>query len=188
MWLALNRDYSPGPGAYRKAQRCIRMASRLGLPVVTLIDTPGANPSEGSETGGLAWEIAATFEVLLSASVPVVSVVTGEGGSGGALALATADKLLAYRDSFFSVIGPEAAAAILWRDAGRAGEMAAMLRLTAPDLLRLGVVDGVVDEELTDSSITRVVAYHLDLLSREAERDWAARRRDRWRNKDDGNR
>ena len=177
--LALDRAHPPGPGAYRKARRCIEIAERLGLPVVTLVDTPGANPSEGSETGGIAWEIGKLLEAMLAATVPIVSVLIGEGGSGGGLAFATADVLLAYEDSFFSVIGPEAAAAILWRDATRAAEAARVMRVTAHDLVSLGIADALVAESLSAESLRRVVAYHLARLE-EAD---PQRRRRRWRNR-----
>jgi len=177
--LALDRAHPPGPGAYRKARRCVEIAERLSLPIVTIIDTPGANPSEGSETGGIAWEIAKLLEAMLAATVPTVSVLTGEGGSGGALAFATADVLLAYEDSFFSVIGPEAAAAILWRDATRADEAARALRVSAHELLKLGIADALVAEPLSIESLRRVVAYH---LARPEPVDPEARRQ-RWRDR-----
>jgi acetyl-CoA carboxylase carboxyl transferase beta subunit/acetyl-CoA carboxylase carboxyl transferase alpha subunit len=179
--LGLNRDHSPGPGAYRKVRRCIEIAERLDLPIVTIIDTPGANPSEGAETGGVAWEIARTFEALLRAPVPVVCVLTGEGGSGGALAVAVGDVLLAYEDSFFSVIAPEAAATILWRDPGRAEDAARSLKLTAADLQRLGIADAVLAEPLSADSLRRALAYHLRRVH-ESGPDWETGRLARWRN------
>jgi acyl-CoA carboxylase subunit beta len=179
--LALNRNRAPGPGAYRKARRCLRLADRLGIPVVTLIDTPGADPSERSEAGGIAWEIAATFEAMLSIEVPIVSIVTGLGGSGGALALAAGDVLLAHVSSAFSVVAPEAAAEILWRDADRGPEAARLLRLTAADLVALGIADGAIESPLDGASLAAAVAYHLDLLHDRGPR--AASRRDRWRTK-----
>ena len=179
--LALNRNHAPGPGAYRKARRCLALADRLAIPVVTLVDTRGADPSERSEAGGIAWEIAATTEAMLSAQVPIVSIVTGEGGSGGALALSVGDVLLAHAGSIFSVIAPEAAAEILWRDADRGPEAARMLRLTATDLIELGIADGAIGGPLDGPSLAATVAYHLDLLRDEASR--ATARRGRWRNK-----
>lgn len=183
MILALDHDRPPAPSAYRKARRVVATADRLGIPIVTLIDTPGADPSDESEGGGIAWEIAALFAAVLSARVPILSIVTGEGGSGGALALGSGDLLLAYADSIFSVIGPEAAATILWRDAARAGEAARLLRLTARDLLHLGIADGVVDEPLTPESLRGAVAYHLDRLAEDrVDPDQrVADRRQRWR-------
>jgi acetyl-CoA carboxylase alpha subunit len=177
--LALDRDHAPGPGAYRKARRGVGIASRLGIPIVTLVDTRGADPSEGSEAQGIAWEIGALFEAMLTAPVPVLSFVTGEGGSGGALAFATADRLLALSDSVFSVIAPEAAATILWRDPERAPEIAANLRLTGRDLVELGIADGLVPAPLTSETLAVLIARNLDALG--SEEDRAAARRRRWR-------
>lgn len=136
----------PGPDAYRLAQRGIALAGRLGVPVVTLVDTPGADPSPDAEAGGIGREISATFGAMAAAPVPIVSVCVGEGGSGGALALAYADRLLIEEHAIFSVIAPEGAAAILERDARKAPEVAPLLRLTSSDLLELGIVDAIVDE------------------------------------------
>ena len=181
--LALDRSDPPGPAGFRKARRAVAVASRLDLPVITLIDTPGADPSEESEAAGLAWEIAALFEALLSAPVPVLSVLTGEGGSGGGLAFAVGDVLLAYTSSIFSIIRPESAAEILWRDPSRAPEAAQLLRPSAHDLLRFGIADALVDEPLSARTLQHVLAYHLDLLAGEAATrdDRAEKRRKRWR-------
>jgi acetyl-CoA carboxylase carboxyl transferase subunit beta len=178
--LALDRKSAPGPGAFRKARRCLELAVRLALPVVTLIDTKGADPSEDSEAGGIAWEIAALFDKMLSLPVPIVSCVTGEGGSGGALAFAAGDVLLAYEHSIFSVIGPEAAAAILWRDQGRAGDAAGALKLTAHELLRLGIADELLPEPPDGQALARAVAYHLDHING-SDDDLVTSRRARWR-------
>jgi len=132
------------PAGYRRARRAIATAARLGLPIVTLVDTPGADPSPASERDGVASEIAITFEALLGAPVPTVACVVGEGGSGGALALAACDRLLIQRNAVFSVIAPDAAASILRRD--DLDEVARALRLTSEDLLALGLADGVIDE------------------------------------------
>jgi acetyl-CoA carboxylase carboxyl transferase subunit beta len=181
--LALDRDIPPGPSGFRKARRAVAVAGRLDLPVVTLIDTPGADPSEESESGGLAWAIAALYESLLAAPVPVLSVVTGEGGSGGGLAFAVGDFLLAYTSSVFSIIRPEAAAEILWRDPNRAPEAAQLLKPSAHDLLRFGIADALIDEQLSATTLQHVLAYHLDLLAgatiTRSER--AKHRRKRWR-------
>lgn len=180
--LALDRERAPGPAAYRKAKRVLKIAERLSIPVVTLIDTRGADPSEDSENGGIAWEIASLFEAMLALKVPSLGIVTGEGGSGGALAFGTTDVLLAYELSFFSVIGPELAAEILWRDASRAEEAARSLRLTAHDLLDLGVVDGLLPEPLEAGSVRNAIAHHLGRLSHAGAEDVIAKRRARWRN------
>jgi acyl-CoA carboxylase subunit beta len=180
--LALDRSRSPGPHAYRKAIRCVRVAARLGVPVVTLVDTRGADPSEASEAGGIAWAIAELFETMLTAPVPIVSVLTGEGGSGGALAFACGDVLLAYEDAVFEVIAPELAAEILWRDGGRAADAARLLRIGAGDLLSLGVCDAVLSGRPDPGSLSAAVAYHLGRLGKATTggaRD--ATRRERWR-------
>jgi acetyl-CoA carboxylase carboxyl transferase alpha subunit len=134
------------PAGYRKAARCIRLATKIGIPVVTLVDTPGAHPGLDAERYGQASAIAECLRVLESAPVPVISVITGEGGSGGALALASADRVLMCRYSIYSVISPEGCAAILWKDKSRWKQAARELRIDARSLLSLGVIDGVVDE------------------------------------------
>jgi len=146
----------PRPAGYRLAQRGIALADRLGLAVVGLVDTPGADPGPVAENDGVANEIAATFAAMASLRSPSVAVCCGEGGSGGALALAAADRLLVQEHAIFSVIAPEGAAAILERDATKAPDVAARLRLTAADALELGVADEVVPD---DPSAT-VAALH----------------------------
>ena len=136
----------PHPEGYRKALRLFRHAERLGLPVVTLVDTPGAYPGVQAEERGQSAAVAEIISASSRLTVPLVSVVTGEGGSGGALALATGDRLLVLENAFFSVISPEGCASILWRTAQAAPEAAAALRLTAGDLYELGVADEIVPE------------------------------------------
>ena len=134
----------PTPKAYQLVRRALKMADRLHLPFVSLVDTPGAEPGPDAEREGIAFEIAKTFVAQASLRVASVSLCVGEGGSGGALALAACDRLLLLPDSVFSVIGPEGAAVILGRDAHRAAEFAKLLKLTAPELLELGAIDGIV--------------------------------------------
>ncbi|WP_091607011.1 acetyl-CoA carboxylase carboxyltransferase subunit alpha [Micromonospora mirobrigensis] len=134
------------PAGHRKALRLMRLAARLGLPVVTLVDTPGADPGVDAEEQGQAAAIAESILTMTALPTPVVAVVTGEGGSGGALALAVADRVLMLRRAVYSVISPEGCAAILWPDSPAAPRAARALRLTAPDLSRLGVVDQIVSE------------------------------------------
>jgi acetyl-CoA carboxylase carboxyl transferase subunit alpha len=134
------------PEGYRKAIRLMDMADRFGLPVVTLIDTPGAYPGKGAEERGQAEAIARSTQKCLEIGVPLVSVVVGEGGSGGAVAFATANRILMLEHSIYSVISPEGCASILWKDAEKMREAAAALRLTAQDLLKLGVIDQIVKE------------------------------------------
>ena len=154
--VALDRhagEGRPGPAGFRLARRVMRLAERLGVPVLNLVDTPGAEPGPAAERAGIALEIAETFALQSTLRVPTVAVCVGEGGSGGALAFAATDRLLILEDAVFSVIGPEGAAAILGRDAGRAAEFAALMRLTAPDLAALGVVDTVVSAETLRSAV-----------------------------------
>lgn len=136
----------PAPAGYRKAARLMRMAAKLGLPLVTLIDTPGANPGPDAERGGQAIAIAENLRLLSRLPVPIVAVLIGEGGSGGALALAVADRVLISTNGIYSVISPEGCAAILWKDRSAAPTAAGALRLDAGELLRLGVVDSIVPE------------------------------------------
>lgn len=137
------------PSGHRKALRLMRLAARLGLPVVTLVDTPGADPGVGAEEQGQAAAIAENILTLTVLPTPVLTVITGEGGSGGALALAVADRVLMLENAVYSVISPEGCAAILWPDRSAAPQAARALRLTAPDLCRLGVVDEIVPEPAT---------------------------------------
>lgn len=134
------------PEGYRKAARLFGLADRLGLPIVTLVDTPGAFPGIEAEERGQAEAIARATEASLAVGVPFVAVIVGEGGSGGAVALATANRVLMLEHAVYSVISPEGCASILWRDAGRAADAADAMKLTADNLLRLGVIDQVVAE------------------------------------------
>jgi len=136
----------PHPEGYRKALRFFEHAERFGMPVITLVDTPGAYPGVEAEERGQAGAIAQVIMRSSRLRVPVISIVTGEGGSGGALALATGDRLLMLENSFYSVISPEGCAAILWRTADAAPAAARALRVTAADLLELGLADAVIPE------------------------------------------
>jgi len=136
------------PEGYRKAKRLMELASRFELPIVTLVDTQGADPGIGSEERAQSEAIASCLTTLSRVRVPVVATIVGEGGSGGALALALADRVIMPQHSIYSVASPEGCAAILWGDATRADEAAARLRLTSDDLLAFGIVDEVVPEPL----------------------------------------
>jgi acetyl-CoA carboxylase carboxyl transferase subunit beta len=136
----------PEPEGYRKGMRLMRYAARFGLPVVTIVDTPGAYPGLGAEERGQSVAIAESIMLMSRLPVPTVAVVTGEGGSGGALALATSDRVLMMENAYYSVISPEGCATILFKDAAAAPRAAKALRITGPDLLRLGVMDAVVPE------------------------------------------
>ncbi len=136
------------PEGYRKAIRLMELANRFGLPVLTIVDTPGAYPGKGAEERGQAEAIARSTETCLAVEVPLVSVVIGEGGSGGAVAFATANRVLMLEHSIYSVISPEGCASILWKDSEKMREAAEALRMTAQDLERLGVIDRVIREPL----------------------------------------
>jgi acetyl-CoA carboxylase carboxyl transferase subunit alpha len=134
------------PEGYRKAVRLMDMADRFGIPVISLVDTAGAYPGIGAEERGQAEAIARSTETCLSLGVPNVAVILGEGGSGGAIAIAAANRVLMLEHAIYSVISPEGAASILWRDTAKAQEAATNMKITAQDMVRFGVIDGVVPE------------------------------------------
>lgn len=143
----LKRNFGmPHPEGYRKAIRLYELADRFGLPILTFIDTPGAYPGIGAEERGQSEAIGAALAAMARVGVPIVATIIGEGGSGGALALGVANRVLVLEFACYSVISPEGCAAILWKDAARAEDAAEQLKITAPDLLQLGVVDAVVEE------------------------------------------
>lgn len=143
----LRRNFAmPRPEGYRKAVRLMRHAEKFGFPVLCLIDTPGAEPGVQSEERGQATAIAQSLQAMVQLRVPTVAAVIGEGGSGGALAIGVADRILMLENAVYAVATPEACAAILWKDAGKAPEAAAMMRITAPELAAFGIVDEVVPE------------------------------------------
>jgi acetyl-CoA carboxylase carboxyl transferase subunit alpha len=143
----LKRNFGmPHPEGYRKALRLMRLAERFRLPIVTLIDTPGAHPGLGAEERGQAEAIARNIERMAVLKTPIVVAIVGEGGSGGALALAVGDRVLILENAIYSVISPEGCAAILWRDAALKERAAEALKLTAPDLLAMSLVDEIVPE------------------------------------------
>ncbi|MGI5921574.1 MAG: acetyl-CoA carboxylase carboxyltransferase subunit alpha [Syntrophomonadaceae bacterium] len=141
----------PHPEGYRKVERLLLQAEKFNRPVITIVDTPGAYPGIGAEERGQAWAISRVLMTLSRLRVPIVAVVTGEGGSGGALALAVADRLLMLSNAVFSVVSAEACASILWKDLQRAEEMAEALKMTANDLYQLKIVDEVIEEPLGGS-------------------------------------
>ncbi|HWU63272.1 MAG TPA: acetyl-CoA carboxylase carboxyltransferase subunit alpha [Ensifer sp.] len=137
---------SPRPEGYRKAIRVMELADRFGLPIVSLIDTAGAYPGVDAEERGQAEAIARSTEMCLNVKVPVICIVLGEGGSGGAIAIATGNRVYMLEHAIYSVISPEGAASILWRDSARAKEAATSMKITAEDLKGLGVIDGIIPE------------------------------------------
>jgi len=134
------------PEGYRKALRLMRLASKFGVPIVTLVDTPGAYPGIGAEERGQAEAIARSTDCCLNLGVPIIAVVVGEGGSGGAIAIATANRILMLEHAIYSVISPEGAASIIWRDSNKKEEAATNMKITAQDLDQLGVIDVIVKE------------------------------------------
>lgn len=136
----------PGPEGYRKALRLMKQAEKFGRPIITFIDTPGAYPGKEAEERGQAEAIARNLAEMSSLSVPVICVVTGEGSSGGALALGVGDAVLMLQHAVYAVLSPEGFASILWKDSSRWQEAAGQMKLTAPDLLELGLIDGIVPE------------------------------------------
>jgi acetyl-CoA carboxylase carboxyl transferase alpha subunit len=169
----------PLPEGFREALRLMHLAGKFGLPVVTLIDTPGAYPGYEAERRGIAQALAQNLMAMALLTAPIVSVVIGEGGSGGAIALAVADRVFMLQHAFYSVISPEAAAVILYRDVTKAPDVAAALKLTAADLLRLGVIDGIIpeppggahtDPDAAAAEIKRYVVGALVRLSRVSAR------------------
>ncbi|WP_294614183.1 acetyl-CoA carboxylase carboxyltransferase subunit alpha [uncultured Roseovarius sp.] len=173
------------PEGYRKAVRLMEMADRFGLPVVTLVDTPGAYPGKGAEERGQSEAIARATETCLQIGVPLVSVIIGEGGSGGAVAFASANRVAMLDHSVYSVISPEGCASILWKDSEKMREAAEALRLTAQDLINLGVADRIIDEPLggahrdRDATIEAVGKAINAMLGELDKKDRAALIRDR---------
>ena len=143
----LKRNFgSAHPEGYRKALRLMKIAEKFGLPMITLIDTPGAFPGIGAEERNIAEAIAFNLREMMLLKVPIIAVVLGEGGSGGALGIGVADRVLMMENAYYSVISPEGCAAILWKHRKHAPEAAEAMKLVAPDLMKLGLVDGVVEE------------------------------------------
>jgi acetyl-CoA carboxylase carboxyl transferase subunit alpha len=143
--IARNFGY-PHPEGYRKALRLMRMAEKFNLPIITLVDTPGAYPGVGSEERNVAEAIAVNIREMSTLRVPIVTAIIGEGGSGGALGLAIADKILMMENAYYSVITPEGCAAILWKDRKFAKEATENLRITAQELIKLGIIDEIITE------------------------------------------
>jgi acetyl-CoA carboxylase carboxyl transferase subunit alpha len=182
------------PEGYRKAIRLMDMADRFGLPVITLVDTPGAYPGKGAEERGQSEAIARSTEKCLQIGVPLISIIIGEGGSGGAVAFATSNRLAMLEHSVYSVISPEGCASILWKDAEKMREAAEALRLTAQDLLKLGITDRVIaeplggahrDREATIAAVGKTIAAMLDEMGDMKPKALIKARRDKFLNMGD---
>jgi acetyl-CoA carboxylase carboxyl transferase subunit alpha len=167
---------SAHPEGYRKALRVMRLAEKFGLPIVALVDTPGAFPGIGAEERHIAESIAVNLREMMLLKTPIVAVIIGEGGSGGALGIGVADRVLIMENAYYSVISPEGCAAILWKHRSHAPEAAEALKLTAPDLKELGLVDGVVpepqggahhDQPAAAEMLKKAVVAALDALAKE---------------------
>ncbi len=177
------------PEGYRKARRLMELADRFGLPIITFVDTAGAYPGVDAEERGQAEAIARCIDTCLNVRVPLISLIIGEGGSGGAIALATGNVVLMLEHSIYSVISPEGCASILWRDNEQAKTAAEALRLTAQDLERLGVIDGIIPEpiggahrqsEATFAAVRETIEMHMNQLVRIDPGQLRARRRDKF--------
>src|SRR6185312_10580824 len=163
------------PEGYRKALRLMRMAEKFGMPIISLIDTPGAFPGVGAEERHIAEAIAVNLREMMLLRVPIVAAVIGEGGSGGALGIGVADRVLILENAYYSVISPEGCAAILWKDRSAAGKAAQALKITAKDLLELKLVDEIIpeplggahtDAETTAGTLQKHLLKHLDELNK----------------------
>ena len=175
------------PEGYRKAMRLMGLADRFGMPIITLIDTPGAYPGLGAEERGQARAIAESLEFMANVGVPIISIVIGEGGSGGALAIGVGNRVSMLEHATYSVISPEACSSILFKDAAHAEKAADALKLTAPDLMALGVIDAIIpepaggahrDPELAAARVVATIKRQLTEMSKLKSRD--ALRRDRY--------
>lgn len=181
---------SPHPEGYRKALRLMKLAEKFKMPVITLIDTQGAYPGVGAEERGQAWAIAENLRQMSRLNVPVIAVNIGEGGSGGALAIGVADRLLMLENSWYSVISPEGCASILYKDAGKAPEAAASLKMTADDLKKHGLVDEIIREPVggahrapneTAEALHIAINKHLERLTGLSVRELLDKRYERLR-------
>ena len=180
----------PHPEGYRKALRLMQLAGKFGKPIITLIDTPGAYPGLAAEERGQAEAIARNLREMAGLPTPIVCVVTGEGGSGGALALGVGNRVLMLEYAIYSVISPEGCAAILWGEAAKAPEAAELMRVTAPDLLKLGVIDAIVPEpvggahrnwEATAASLRAALREQLWQLKSKSEAELIEERQEKFR-------
>ncbi len=178
----------PKPEGYRKAQRLIKLANRLDIPVITLVDTPGAYPGQEAEERGQGEAIAKSIATCLEISTPIINIVIGEGGSGGAIAIGVGDKIMMLEHSVYSVISPEGCASILWRNDTMVAEAANRLCLTAQDLLRLKVIDEIIKEplggahrnhEATFSSVSKAISESLKQLKDLSPEERKAKKRQR---------
>jgi len=188
----LKRNFgSAHPEGYRKAMRLMKLAEKFRLPVITMIDTPGAFPGIGAEERNIAEAIAFNLREMMLLKVPVIAIVLGEGGSGGALGIGVADRVIMMENAYYSVISPEGCAAILWKHRKHAPEAAAAMKLVAPDLMKLGLIDDVIteptggahrDHHATAESFRHTVLSHIEQLSKLPTRQLLDQRYAKFRN------
>ncbi|MBI4845931.1 MAG: acetyl-CoA carboxylase carboxyltransferase subunit alpha [Candidatus Omnitrophica bacterium] len=181
---------SPHPEGYRKAMRLMKLAERFKIPIVTFIDTPGAYPGIGAEERGQAEAIAYNLQEMSKLKVPIIVVIIGEGGSGGALGIGVGDRICMLENSYYSVISPEGCAAILWRDRANAPEAAQALKITAEDLLKIGIIDEIIPEPLggahrdykpVATALKTSLKKNLSMLKKISEEDLVANRYKKFR-------
>ncbi|CCY24473.1 acetyl-coenzyme A carboxylase carboxyl transferase subunit alpha [Brachyspira sp. CAG:484] len=188
-----NLEYNfgmPQPQGYRKALRLFKHANKFKMPIVTLIDTPGAYPGISAEQTGQGIAIAVNLREMAKLDVPVIAIITGEGCSGGALGLAVANKVFLLEHAYYTVISPEGCASILWRDASRASDAAEALKITAPDLMKFGIIDGAIKEplggahndyELVCSEMKKTILESIEELSKYSAPELKSQRYDKFR-------
>ncbi len=163
----LDRNFGqPHPEGYRKALRLMKQAEKFGRPIITFINTAGAFPGSGAEERGQGEAIARNLLEMSDLKVPIIAIINGEGGSGGALALAVADRVWMLENAMYSILSPEGFATILWKDSSRAPEAAELLKITSKDLLKNGVIDKIISEENTIDNLKAALITELDTLSK----------------------
>lgn len=188
-----NLEYNfgmPQPQGYRKALRLFKHASKFNIPIITLIDTPGAYPGISAEETGQGGAIAVNLRDMAKLEVPVIAIITGEGCSGGALGLAVADRVFLLEHAYYTVISPEGCASILWRDASRAGDAAEALKITAPDLMKFDIIDGAIKEpvggahkdyDFVSAEMKKTILQSLEELSKYSPEELKSKRYDKFR-------
>ncbi|MDC7280230.1 acetyl-CoA carboxylase carboxyl transferase subunit alpha [Butyrivibrio fibrisolvens] len=176
----------PGPEGYRKALRLMKQAEKFGRPIITFVDTPGAYPGLEAEAYGISQAISGNLAAMSSLKVPVITIVTGEGSSGGALGLAVANRVYMLENAVYSVLSPEGFASILWSDSSRRDEAAEAMKLTAQDLFDFGVIDGIIPERGLYIRVSNVIASALKELDEMSGEELAQERFEKFRSFDEG--
>ena len=175
----------PGPEGYRKALRLMRQAEKFKRPVITFVDTPGAYPGLEAEMFGQSQAISESLAVMSRLRTPIVTVVTGEGSSGGALAISVADRIFMLENAIYSVLSPEGFASILWHDSSRKAEAAEVMKLTADDLLKFGVADGIISEDSIFANVDKALCEALSVLKKKSPEELVEERYRKYRKFDE---